>query len=229
MDNKLKVEKRELTGRKVKSLRREGILPGNVYGKKIESFPVQVTLKEFEPVYEEVGETGLLELLVDKKKVPVLITEVQAHPVSGLPLHVDFRQVDLKEKVVAMVPLELVGESPAEKSGLGTVIQQLNEVEAEALPVDLPDKIEVDLSGLEEVDEVITAKDLKYNKEKISLKILPDQVIVKVEPPQKEEEVLPPQPTEEEVPLEGEEVPAEAKEEAATESPEKGQESTKES
>jgi len=107
-------------------------------------------------------------------------------------LHVDFLQVDLKVKVTAKVPVEVSGESPAEKQALGTVVQYLNEVEVEALPADLLEKFEVDTSELAEVDQAIYVKDLKYDKSKIEVKTDGEEIIVKVEPPQKEEEVIAP-------------------------------------
>src|SRR3990167_6090633 len=116
------------------------------YGKKIKSESVQVDASEFMKVYREVGETGLVELVLDGKHKPVLVHNVQLDPVTDVVLHADLLQVDLKEKVTAQVRVELTGESPAEKQGLGTVVQYVDEIEVEALPGDLPDKFEVDAS-----------------------------------------------------------------------------------
>lgn len=205
MDTKtLKAEARKITGRKVKNLRKEGILPGNVYGKKVKSASVQVSLKDFEKIYKEVGETGLVELEVGKEKRPVLVHNLQLNPVTDAPVHVDFLQVDLKEKVTAGVPVELIGESPAEKQGLGTVVQQLTEIEVEALPADLPEKFEIDKGMLTEVDQVIKVVDLKVDKSKVEVKTDAESIVVKVEPPQKIEEVAPPAPAEGEVPTSAE-------------------------
>lgn len=202
MDTKtLKAESRKVIGRKVKNLRKEGILPGNVYGKKVKSESLQVNLKDFEKVYKEVGETGLLTLQIGKTEKPVLIHSVQSHPVTDEPIHVDFLQVDLKEKVTAEVPVELIGESPAEKQGLGTVVLMLGEIEVEALPADLPEKFEIDRTALTEVDQTVLVKDLKVDRSKVEVKAAEDEIVVKVEPPQKEEVIAPPAP---EVPVEGE-------------------------
>src|SRR3989304_7564435 len=174
MDKKiLKAEVRELTGRKVKRLRLEGILPANVFGKKVKSLGIQINLKEFKDVYKEAGETGLVSLEVEKEKEarPVLISNLQLNPKSDLPVHVDFLQLDLKEKVTASVPIELVGESTVAKQGIGTVVQQINDVEVEALPMDLPEQFEADISGLIEVDQAIYIKDLKYDKAKVEIKV----------------------------------------------------------
>jgi len=186
----LTAEVRTLTGRKTKKLRRGGVLPANVYGKKTESISVQLPLDVFLKTYNQVGETGLIELSVNGDKKHVLISNVQLDPVSDTPIHVDFREVNLKEKVTAAVQIELMGESPAEKSGVGTPVQQLNEVEVEALPADLPESFTVDISVLSEVDQAIYVKDLVYDKNKMEL--LADDleaIIVKIEPPQEEEVV----------------------------------------
>ncbi|KKR41759.1 MAG: 50S ribosomal protein L25/general stress protein Ctc, large subunit ribosomal protein L25 [Microgenomates group bacterium GW2011_GWC1_41_20] len=200
----LKAEKRSVEGRKVKVLRNKGILPGNVFGKKVKSLAVQVDLKDFQKTYKEVGETGLLTLSIGTDERPVLIHNLQLHPISDEPVHIDFLQVDLKVKVEADIPVELSGESPAEKQGVGTVVQYVNEVKVEALPADLPEKFEVDTSGLAEVDQAIMVKDLSYDKAKVEVKTSPDEIVAKVEPPQKEEVVeAPVAPTEGEVPAEG--------------------------
>lgn len=204
MDKKeLKAEERKVTGRKVKNLRKEGLLPGNVFGKKVKSEAIQVVLKDFEKVFKEVGETGLVMLKVGKNEKPVLIHNLQLNPVTDKPLHVDFLQVDLKEKVEAEVPVELIEESPAEKQGIGTVVQYVNEVKVEALPTDLPESFEVDTSILTEVDQAIHIKDLKVDSSKVEIKADSEEIVAKVEPPQKEEEVAPPVSAEGEIPSEG--------------------------
>lgn len=205
MDKKiLKAEQRKLSGRKVKTIRTQGLIPGNIYGKKIKSEAVQVDKKEFETLYKEVGETGLITLQVGSEDHPVLVNNVQKHPISDEPIHIDFRQVDLKTKVTAAVPVEVTGESPAEKQAIGTVVQYLKEVEIEALPTDLLEKFEVDTSGLAEVDQAIYVKDLKFDKSKVEIKTGGDEIVVKVEPPQKEEVIeVPVAPVEGEVPAEG--------------------------
>jgi large subunit ribosomal protein L25 len=230
MDKKiLKADPRKLSGRKVKNLRKEGILPANISGKKIKSEAVQVDLKDFEKVYKEVGETGLLTLVVGKEERPVLIHNIQLNPVSDAPVHVDFLQVNLKEKVEADVPVELTGESPAEKQSLGTVVQYINEVTVEALPMDLPEEFVIDISLLAEVDQAVFVKDLKVDRNKVELKNDPEEIVVKVEPPQKEEVVETPivpvgeegaVPAEGETPVEGQPVPeGTAQEKPAEEAP----------
>ncbi|MEK7498162.1 MAG: 50S ribosomal protein L25, partial [Patescibacteria group bacterium] len=187
----------------------------------IKSEAVQVDAKEFAKVFDKAGETGIVELVEGKTTRPVLVHDVQIHAVTNEPLHVDFMQVDLKVKVTATVQVEVEGESPAEKSGIGTLVQQLQEIEVEALPADLPEKFIVDATKLEEVDQAILVKDLDYDKSKVEVKTDPESIVAKVEPPQKEVVIEAPVETvvEGETPaVEGEtpvEAPAEGGEEKA--------------
>lgn len=184
MKIKLKAEKREVVGRKVKALRKEGKIPANVFGKNIKSESLTVDRKEFESTFKQAGETQIIDL----EGRPVLVSNIQVSPLTGEYLHIDFRQVDLKEEIKANVPLVFEGESPAEKQNLGTVVEQLDEVEVEALPTELPEKIIVDISNLTDVDQAVYVKDLKVNS---SVKVLTDSesIVVKVEAPQEEEVV----------------------------------------
>lgn len=186
----LKAEKRETLGKKVKRLREQNILPANIYGKGVESLAIKIDKLDFEKIFKEAGETGLVEIVVGDDKRPTLVHEVQYDPVSDEPLHVDFRQVDLKEKVTATVPVETRGESPAEKRGVGTAVLYLDEVEVEALPSDLPEKFEIDISGLEEVDQALYIKDIDVDKAKVEIKADSEEIIIKVEPLREEEEEI---------------------------------------
>lgn len=180
----LSFQTRTLTGRKVKSLRREGLTPAVVYGKKTKTESIQVNTKEFVKLFSQIGESTLVYL----GERPTLVRDVTYDAVSGLPLHVDFLQVDLKEKVKANVPVKLVGEAPAEKDKLGVLVQQLEEIEVEALPTDMPEHIEVDVAILTEVDQAIHVKDLKLSS-KVEVLSDADQIIAKIEPMAKEEPV----------------------------------------
>lgn len=177
----LKAKKRTLLGRKVKKLRKEGLIPANVYGKKVKSEAIEVEEKEFTEVFTKAGETAIVNLVLDGKDHPVLIHLVQHDPVTRFPLHIDFFQVDLKEKVTAKVPLVIVGESPAVKDKIGVLLHILSEVEIEALPADLLEKIEVDVSSLSAVDQLIKVGELKVSDK---VKILTDANldVVKIAP-----------------------------------------------
>src|SRR6267378_2393675 len=136
-------EPRTVLGKKVKKLRREGLLPANVYGKGLSSTAIQVKMADFQAVFKEVGETGLIDLKVGADSKPVLIKNLQMEYPLHTPLHVDFFQVNLKEKVKTMVPVVLTGEPTAVTEKLGILLQTLAEVEIEALPAELPENIEV--------------------------------------------------------------------------------------
>jgi len=175
---KLTAEPRKITGKKVKKLRREGILPANVYGKGIKSQSLQLPLKEFEEVFKDAGETGVVDLTYGKDTVPVLIHNLHTD-YRNTPLHADFFQVNLKEKVTAMIQIELVGESKAEAEKTGLIEKIVSEVEVEALPTELPEKIEVNIENLAQVDDQVTAQDLKMPTG-VTLLTDANQVIVKV-------------------------------------------------
>src|SRR3990167_2161773 len=204
MDTKtLKAEDRKIEGRKVKALRKQNVITANIFGNKIKSKSIQVSLKDFENLYKEVGETGVINLDFGSEKRPVLVHDVQLNAKTDEVLHIDFHQVDLKEKIEAEVPVELTGESPAEKQSLGTVVQYVNEIKVEALPGDLPEKFVVDVSELSEVDQAVFVKDLKMDRSKVEVKNDAEEIIVKVAPPQKEEVPAVPTPLPGEIPVEG--------------------------
>ncbi|MBI4067601.1 50S ribosomal protein L25 [Candidatus Gottesmanbacteria bacterium] len=177
----LSAQKRSVVGKKVRRLRKEGMLPANVYGKKVKSAAVTVSLADFDKVYKKAGETGLIELKVGGEIRPVLIHNIQLDPVKMSPMHADFYQVDLKEKVAANVSIELVGEAPAVAAKTGVLLTLLDEIEVEALPRDLPEKIIVKVDHLSVVDQVVKVSDLMVDK---AVKILTplDREVVKVAP-----------------------------------------------
>ncbi len=165
----LAAQARTTLGRKVKKLRAEGLIPAHVFGHKITTTHVQVKSSDFSKVFEKVGETGIIDLTVDGKKKPVLVKNVQIHPVSGEPLHIDFYQVNLSEKVKVNVPLEITGEAPAVEKKIGLLLTPVSEIEIEALPADLPENIQVDISKLENIGDEIRIKDLKIDRSKIEI------------------------------------------------------------
>ena len=158
---KLAVEKRKIVGKKIKKLRKEGLLPANLYGKDIKSQALQVPYKDFEKVYKEAGETGIIDIEVGATVRPSLIRNIQQDYYNHKLLHVDFFQVNLKEKIKTMVKVVTVGEPKAVSEKLGLLLQPLSEVEIEALPTDLPDKIEVNVGPLAQVNDQITVGEIK--------------------------------------------------------------------
>lgn len=178
----LKAEERTVLGKKVKSLRRDGFIPAHVFGKKIETEHVSVKTIDFLKTFAQAGETGLIDLKISDEKVrPVLIRDVQTDPRTDAPIHIDFYQVNLSVKVTVPVPVVLMGEEPEEvKSGNAVVIQPMSEVEVEALPADLPEKIEVDITPLKQIDDTILVSSMKV-PETITILADPEAVVAKLD------------------------------------------------
>ena len=185
----LKAQERIVLGKKVKHLRKDGFVPGHVYGKDVDLENVTVSLKDFLDVYDKAGETGLIDLKIGEEKTkPVLIRSVDVDPVRANLLNIDFYQVNLKEKVKVYVPLVLEGDEPESvHAGETVVLQTLNEVEVEALPTDLIDQITVNINALKKVDDSITLGQLSYDRTKIEVLTDPDEVVVKLAPAVTEE------------------------------------------
>jgi large subunit ribosomal protein L25 len=159
-----------------------------VYGSSIESKSIKLDKVEFEKVYEEVGESSLIDLaLNDDKIVKVIVKQVQKHPFKNLIYNVDLHQVDMNQKITTEIPLEFVGESRAKKEEGALIMKNLNAVEVECLPADLVNYIEVDLSSLNEFGDSIHVKDLKVPS---GMEILEedDGVVVSAIEPKEEEE-----------------------------------------
>lgn len=176
----LTAQKRSILGRKVKKLRTEGLIPAHVFGHKVKTVHVQVKNTDFAKVYDATGETGIVDLAIDGQKRPVLIRNVQIHPVTDETLHIDFYQVNLTEKVKVNVPLEVIGESPAVEKKIGLLLTPVSEAEIEALPQDLPEKIEVDVAGLANVGDEVKVGDLKIDKSKIQVHTDAELVVAKI-------------------------------------------------
>ncbi len=157
---RLVVEKRAVLGKQAKKLRREGYLPANIYGKSIVSQAVRVKLDEFRSVYKKAKGTHLVYLQIDKEELPVLIQNVQQHPVTGKYLHADFRKMDLKEKTEAQVPIEVVGQLEVVKSGEADLLVLSDKVWIRALPEKIPEKIVVDIAGLSGIGAEVRVKNL---------------------------------------------------------------------
>jgi large subunit ribosomal protein L25 len=158
----LTVSPREVVGKKSEQLRRQGLLPGIVYGYDVqEPLRVQVDRREFERVYNRAGANSLIDLHMEGiRTIRVFVHEVARHPVSRQFLHVDFTAVNLKQPVTADVALVLIGEAPASRGGEGMVLQTLETLHVRALPTHLPSNVEVDISSLEEVGQAIHVSDL---------------------------------------------------------------------
>ncbi len=187
----LKADKRALLGSKVKKLRRQGIIPANVFGRTVDSQAIQVSEVEFNRVYKDAGETSLIWLKIEgeDKERPTLVKAVTMNPVSGSKQHIDFHQVNLKEKVTANVPVEVTGEVQLVKDGLAVLDINLHEVEVEALPTDIPESITVDVSTLVEIGDHVLVSNLKVPSD-VTILTDPEQLVITIGAPMKEEEPL---------------------------------------
>lgn len=179
----LKTESREINTRTAKHLYRKGLIPVELYGHKVENMHLSVDQIEFEKVLRKAGESSIIELqLPDGATRNVLIQDVERHYLSSQPIHVDFYEVNLKEKLTATVQIEFTGESLAVKALGGTLVKVLNEVEVECLPGDLPHQFDVDISSLSTFEDQILVKDLNVS-DKVEIKADPEEVVATVQPP----------------------------------------------
>ena len=176
---KLNAQKRDIFGKKLKKLRIEGKLPGNIFGPDIDSQSITVDVKEFKRIYRQAKKTPVVYINHDKKETPVLIRGVQKHPVNNILLHVDFRKIDLKQKIETKVPVEVAGESPAVEQKGGVLLTHLNEVTVEALPDQIPSNITIDISNLNEVGDEIKVADLPKS-DKYTIKEDAGKVVISI-------------------------------------------------
>jgi len=167
----LKVFLRE-KNKKAEIYRGEGKVPGVIYGSNIESLPIYTDVKEFLSLLKE-HEGGLFEIELEKEKYQGILREVQFHPLTHKPVHFDIYVPSLEEKIEAKVPLEFVGSAPALLKG-GVLNFNLKELEISALPQDIPERIEVNISKLEEIGQSLYVKELKIPSK---IKILLDENI----------------------------------------------------
>ncbi len=156
----LDVTKRSKTDN-VAHMRNNGMVPGVVYGAKVENTSISFPRNIFEKIWKEAGESSTVDLVLEGKVIQVLIHDVQADPVKNFVTHVDFLAVDANTKAHVHVPIEFIGVAPAQKGGIGNVVKVLHEIEIKALPKDIPHQIEVDLSVLDTIDSQISAGNIK--------------------------------------------------------------------
>lgn len=128
-------------------LRKEGLLPCVLYGSEIDAVSLTVKTNDLEKILKEAGPNALIKVKVGSKEYISLVKEIQTHPVLKDYLHADLHQISLKEKLQTMVPVHLIGDAPGVNEG-GILQQALREIEVECLPTNIPEAIEVDISGL---------------------------------------------------------------------------------
>lgn len=160
----LNAKKRSITGKNVRKLRKEGIVPGNIFGSGFESLAIETPVKEFVQIYKIARETAIVNISVDSISYPTLIRDVQRHPVSREILHIDFRKIDLTKKINTEVPIVIIGTSPAVAHKGAVLLTQAKELTIEVLPSDIPAHIEIDISSLKEIGDEIKVKDIPENK-----------------------------------------------------------------
>ncbi len=181
---------REVFGKKVKVLRRNNLLPGNVYGSGIASTAIQLDTHEFERLRAKTTGRVLITLQIKGEALTrtVMVRELKKNPVTDALLHVEFHQIQMDRLMRTSVSLVLTGESEAVSRHHGILLQTLNTIDIECMPQELPSEILVDVSSLEEIGQTLHVSDLKIDS-KITVLTDPEQVIVRVQSPVVEVEV----------------------------------------
>lgn len=186
---KLDAKKREVIGKRVKTLRTEGLIPAVVYGHGIEAKNLTVDYRAFEKLFGKAGESSLIDLAVEGgEPVKVLVHEVQFDPMKGKINHVDFRQVNMKEKLEAEVILKFVGEAPAVKVNGGMLVRVMDALVVRCLPGDLVHEIEIDLTKLVNIGDSVSVSDIAPPPG-MEFLARPNDVIVVANAPISEEEL----------------------------------------
>jgi large subunit ribosomal protein L25 len=206
---------RQPLGKRSRRLVREGKIPAIVYGHNTEPTPIVLDRLEFQKVFVKSGRTHLVDLAIDGRTEKVLVREIQTHPRRLGPIHVDFYQVNLQEKIEVEVPVHLVGESAAVKRGDADILQPMHTVRIEVLPSEIQEAFEVDLTPLEEIESELRVSELKVPKG-VTILDDPEDLVVKIV--HKRELKI-----EEEVPAAEAAVPVEGEEGAEGEAPAAGE------
>lgn len=209
----LHAEPRTVFGKKVKDLRQAGIVPAEIYGRKTQNYSIQISTRDLEHTLNEAGNTNLISIKIgDKKKgIPVLARNIQYSPVRQRLLHVDFYAVVMDETVSVNVPIRIIGTTDLITQQNGTLMTGLDKLAIEALPADIPEAIEVDISILTEFGHSIHVSDLSL-ADNININSSPESLVASIQPPRTEEEEAVADTV-----IEGEEEAEEATEEEAEE------------
>ncbi len=184
----LNADMRTILGSKVKALRNSGFIPAVLYGKGQEVLNLQVPVKDFSKVLKEAGESTLVYVHVGKDTYPTIIHDVAKDPVKDNIIHADFYKVSLTEKIKTKVPVVFVGESPAVKDLAGIFVRNLNELEVEAFPQNLPHEISVNISSLKNFGDHVLVKDLNLGSD-VKIEADADTILATVQEPKSQEEL----------------------------------------
>ena len=184
-DIQLPVKPREVLGKKVAALRRQGVTPANVYGRNLESKALQVETVVLTQLLRSAGRNVIIDLRIEDETSPrpVMLRRVQRDPVTSKILHVDFYQVSLTEKMRSEVPLVLVGDAPAVGELGGVLLQSVDSIMVEALPGDIPVHVEVDVSSLARFDDAVHVRDLAIDLSRVHVITEAELVVAKVAAP----------------------------------------------
>lgn len=179
----IKAKKRAALGNATKALRRDGLIPCVLYGKKIGNTNLVVDIAEFGKVYRQAGETTLIDLEIDGgSPQKVLVQDLQVDPLSGKVIHIDFHGIDMSQKLEVAVPLKIVGESLAVKEQGGILVKALDELKVRCLPADLVHEIEVNISSLDSFGSHLRIKDIVLPQGLEAVQDLNETVITIIEP-----------------------------------------------
>ncbi len=177
-------EPRTVLGKKVARLRRDGKLPANIYGHNVASTAITLDAHEFDLLYRHLLPTTIIDMQVGTQRRPVLLAKAVSSPRSGKLIHVEFKQVNLREKVTATVSIVATGTAPLIENGEGILLQSLDAVQVSALPDDLPASIEVDLAVLVDYEAAVHVSDLGVDKRKVEILTAGDDLVFKLTQPQ---------------------------------------------
>lgn len=174
----LAAQKREASKTSARDTRNAKRVPGIVYGNGIENISVSVSYSDMLRIYRRAGTASIIDLDIEGKKIPVLIHELNLHPVRDEIHHVDFYQVNLKEKTIVSIPLVFAGESEAVKTLGGTLVKDHDSLSIRCFPADIPHDIQIDISVMKEMHDHITVTDLKLDHSKFELMGLDEDSVI---------------------------------------------------
>ncbi len=175
----LEAQPRSITGKKVNQLRRQGLVPAVIYGAKFKPVTVQIPYRALELTLRQAGGTHLINLNIGGNTQSVVAYEVQRSVLGGLITHVDFLAVDATTKLKTEVPIHFINEAPGVRAGYGVLLNGVSSIEVEALPADLIDRVDVDLTPLANVNDAIYVRDLKLG-DKVTILTPGDEMIVRL-------------------------------------------------
>jgi len=188
MQFKLKAQKRELFGKKVKKLRKQGLVPAIIYGHKFKNIPLKLNLHDFVKIFERAKENMIIDLEIEGDRTySVLVHDILKDPVSGQILHIDFYRIKAGEEITAEIPLVFQNISPAVKDLGGTLVTNIRTIKVRALPKDLPHDIKLDISTLKSFDDQIKVSDLP-KPQGVKFLMEPEAVVVLIKPPRTQAE-----------------------------------------